>query len=144
MTTLVKNTNSSFPSLFNDFFNDSVNRWSYDAATYNMPAVNIAETTDYYKIELAVPGLSKEDIKINIDDHKLTISAEKEQQENENNSNYYRKEFNYSNFKRSFTLPEYEVDEDKIEANFENGVLSMILHKREEAKPKPPRNIAIS
>lgn len=143
MTTLVKNQNSAFPSLFNEFFNDNFFGWDRDLSKTNVPAVNIAETNDEYKLEIAAPGLSKDDIKINIEDHRLVISSEKTEEKEDKQANYYRREFNYSGFKRSFALPEHEVDEDKIDAKYENGVLSVVIPKREEAKPRPARQIDI-
>lgn len=143
MTTLVKKQNTAFPSLFNEFFNDDLWGWNTDYTKANVPAVNIAETDEDYRLELAAPGLTKDDIKINVEDHRLVIASEKKEEKEEKKDNYYRKEFNYQGFRRTFSLPEYEVEEDKIDAHYENGVLSIILPKREEAKPKPARQIDI-
>jgi HSP20 family protein len=110
----------------------------------NLPAVNINETKDEFKIEVAAPGLKKEDFKINLDNNVLTISSEKEESKEENDENIRRREFSYSSFMRSFQLPEQEVDSEKIQAKYENGILKIELPKKEEAKKrKEPKKIAI-
>ncbi|MCE5175705.1 MAG: Hsp20/alpha crystallin family protein [Bacteroidales bacterium] len=109
------------------------------------PAVNIVENKDGFRIEIAAPGLNKEDFHINIDKKVLVISSEKEtksESKDENDEKYYRREFGYFSFKRSFSLPEY-ADTDKIKATHENGVLNVFIPKREETKEKPARIISI-
>ena len=102
------------------------------------------ETETEYLIELASPGLKREDFKIEVDDNVLSISSEKrkEFEKNDELGKYTRKEFSFSSFKRSFTLPD-TVNEDLIKANYEDGVLHLTLPKKEEALPKPKRLIEI-
>ncbi|GAB1857275.1 Hsp20/alpha crystallin family protein [Flavobacteriaceae bacterium MHTCC 0001] len=122
-----------FPSVISDNFNTGL----------SLPKVNVKETKDDYFLELAVPGLKKEDFNIDIDNELLTISAEIKVEDEKADDNYTRKEFSYSSFKKTFTLPD-SIDEAKIKAKYEAGVLNVHLPKREEAKPKPARTIKIS
>lgn len=123
------------PSLFEDFFNpwsDWFNGGLPDRAT-NIPAVNITEGKDDYLVSMAAPGLKKDDFKIKLEGNLLTISSEKEEQSEENEEKFTRKEYSYSSFERCFTLPD-EVNTDKIDAKYQDGVLNVVLHKKEEAK----------
>jgi HSP20 family protein len=134
------------PTLFDDFFgkDNFSNALSEDRSAYNIPAVNVMENNDHFMIDIAAPGLEKKDFHINLENNLLTISSEKEfQNEEEKNGKYVRREFGYSSFKRSFTLPD-SIMADKIEANYKDGVLHIFIPKKEEAKQKPPRQIAIS
>lgn len=123
------------PSVFDDFFKP----WNdvFDACLtgrlMNIPAVNITEQKDYYLVSLAAPGLKKEDFNIDVDGNMLTISSSKEEKKEEKEARYTRKEYSYSSFERSFTLPD-EVNKEKIEARYENGLLKLVLPKKEEAK----------
>jgi HSP20 family protein len=99
----------------------------------NMPAVNITEKKDDYLISMAAPGLKKEDFKIDVEGNMLTISSEKEEENEEKDERYTRQEYSYSSFERSFTLPD-EVNKDKIEAQYKDGVLELVLPKKEEVK----------
>lgn len=139
--------NYSMPSTWDDFFTRDIFNWgiNYANSGTSMPAVNIKETADAFHVDMAAPGMEKKDFKIELDGHTLTISAEKqnEQQENEGEG-YNRKEFNYQSFYRSFHLPKNVVDADKIQAKYENGILQLNIPKREEAKQKPSRLIDIS
>jgi len=128
--------------MFDGVFADSPHYFK-DEKNSNFPAVDVVETVNDFKIELAAPGLKKEQIKVNVDNQTLTISSEKKVLEGEKTENYTRKEFSYQTFVRSFQLPK-SVDLDKIDAVYENGVLSLTLAKREEAKPKEPRLIEIA
>jgi HSP20 family protein len=109
----------------------------------NMPAVNITEGKEDYRIDVAAPGLKKEDFKISLDNNVLSISSEKEYKNETRDENLLRREFSYSSFSRSFTLPE-SVNGDKIKATHNDGILSIVVPKREEAKVKPVRDIKIS
>lgn len=132
----------SVNSVFDDLFKRA---WVDFAGTDNFishPAVNIKENDDKFELELAVPGLSKEQVNIHLDEGVLTISATTEQKEEVTESGYKRREFNYNSFKRSFHLPD-TIDSASIGASYENGILLVNLPKREEAKKKPARNIAI-
>lgn len=127
-----------FNELFNDFFDNMIN----NSQRFTSPAVNITETDENFKLSLAAPGLAKEDFKITIDNDMLSISAEKKEEKNTSVEKFTRKEFSFSSFKRTFSLPE-QVDAEKVTANYENGVMVLVLPKREEAKPKPTREIKI-
>ena len=133
-------TTNTFSDFFNDFFNDSLMSRDYFKS---VPAVNISERANDYFIEMAAPGFAKEDFKLNVDNDVLTISAEKKNEKKDETSRYTRKEFQYSSFSRTFTMPEH-VEADKIGAAYTDGVLSLTLPKKEEAKVKPVREIKIS
>ena len=109
-----------------------------------MPAVNIKENEDIFTLEVAVPGMDKKDFKIEMDEERLIISAQKENNQEEKQGTYTRKEFNYSTFSRSFHLAKNIVDADKITARYENGILYLEIAKREKIKQKPARSIDIS
>jgi HSP20 family protein len=108
-----------------------------------MPAVNIREDEKKYFLELAIPGMDKKDLKIDINEDVLTISSENKSETEENRNGYKRKEFSYSSFSRNFYLPE-NVEREKIEANYKDGILSVELPKQEEGKNKITREIKIS
>ncbi|HEV2831196.1 MAG TPA: Hsp20/alpha crystallin family protein, partial [Hanamia sp.] len=96
-------------------------------------------------VEVAAPGMSKKDFKVELDGNTLTISSEKSrEEENKEDERYSRKEFSYQSFQRTFTLQKDVVDIDKIEAKYENGLLYLVIPKKEEAKQKAPRLIEIS
>jgi len=121
---LMPGVNDIFESIFNDtFFSDLM--------VTRVPAVNISETADHYHIELAAPGLRKQDFKISVDRDQLSISVE--QQAEKNDRKYNKREYSYTSFVRSFTLPEL-ADQDRIEAAYEDGVLKIDVAKKEEAK----------
>jgi len=115
-----------FDSIFNDTFfsNRTMTR---------VPAANISESKDHYHVELAAPGLKKEDFKLHLEKDVLSISVEQTGQQTQSERNYNKREFSYSSFVRSFTLPE-SADENGIEAKYTDGVLSIDIPKREEAK----------
>jgi HSP20 family protein len=107
--------------------------------------VNIKETPENFEVEVAAPGMNKKDFKIQLDGNMLIISSEKTntQQENENEK-YTRREFSYQSFYRTFNLAKEVVDVDKIQAKYENGLLQLLIPKKEEAKQRPPKLIQIS
>ena len=109
----------------------------------SMPAVNIKEDEKRYSLELAVPGMDKKDLKIDINEDVLTISSESKHETEEKRDGYKRKEFSYSSFCRSFYIPE-NVNRDKIEANYKDGILTVGLPKQEEEKSRISRQISIS
>ena len=126
------------PNLFDDdFFSVLSNR------TSSMPAVNIREDEVNYFLELAVPGIDKKDLKIDINEDVLTISSENKTETEESKDGYKRKEFSYSSFCRSFNIPA-NVNRDKIVANYNDGILSVGLPKQEVEKNKISRQIEIS
>ena len=126
------------PSIFNDDFFAVLSN-----SASSMPAVNIREDDKNYVLDLAVPGIDKKDLKIDINEDVLTISSETKTESEESKDGYKRKEFSYSEFCRSFYIPE-NVNREKIEANYKDGVLSVSLPKQEEEKNKITRKIEIS
>ncbi|GAB4395456.1 MAG: Hsp20/alpha crystallin family protein [Microscillaceae bacterium] len=132
-----------FAQMMDRFFDDdALSNRNFASAT--LPAVNIKETAEDFQVELAAPGLQKEDFKIELENHLLKISSEKKTEHEEKNEDgkYARREFSYQSFQRAFTLPS-NVDSEKIAARYEGGILTVIIPKREEAKEKPARTIAI-
>jgi HSP20 family protein len=135
---------SYLPSFADEFFGkDFLSTLVENQCSYSMPAVNVIETKDSFRIEVAAPGLNKEDFKIDIHNNLLTISSEKEEKNEENHEKIMRREFSYCSFKRAFSLPDL-IEYDKIAASHTNGVLNIEIPKREEAKEKPARQISIS
>ena len=135
---------NNLPNLVDEFFNHELpNSWNRQWTNVSVPAVNIVEKNDAFKIEVAVPGLKKDDFKINIENDSLTISASVENKTEESNETFTRREFNYSSFCRRFTLPE-TVDGESIRAEHKDGIVNIYIPKKEEAKPKPAREIAIA
>ncbi len=136
MTTLIKSsTVPSFRALSEDFWNNE-NLFDYAfLRKETLPAVNIKENEDHFEIEVAAPGFQKKDFKIDVQNGILNISAETSEREVEEGNNYTRKEFSYSAFNRSFTLPE-NINEEKVNAKYENGLLSLKLNKVEVKQPK--------
>ena len=135
--TLVKFANGAqnkalnpFTDVFENLFNDS---FISDRLSTKVPAVNIAETENDFHIELAAPGLNKEDFKINLDKYVLSVSAEKKAENNQEGKRYNKREYSYSSFVRSFTLPE-TADQEKISAEYVDGILKITVAKKEEAK----------
>jgi HSP20 family protein len=107
--------------------------------------VNIRETNDHFEVDMAAPGMNKEDFKIELDGNLLTISSEKEDRhEDREGDRFVRKEFSYQSFQRSFELSKDVVDTESIQARYENGVLHLLIPKKEEVKQKPPRMIQIA
>lgn len=121
----------NIPSIFNEAFDKF---WAEDQQNW-MPLANIKERNKDFLIELAVPGLDKKDFKIEVENNLLTVSAERKEEQNEETEKYTRKEFFSSSFKRSFTLPD-SINKDAIQAAYNNGVLNLIVPKREEVKQK--------
>lgn len=150
MTLVKRNGNllNPLPMLFDDFFNLDLFNWNnsnFSDTNTTIPAVNIKETAENYEVQVAAPGMTKNDFKIELDGNSLTISSEKsDEREDKEVENYSRKEFSYQSFQRTFTLPKEVVDIDKIQAKYENGLLHLLIPKKEEAKQKPPRLIQIS
>lgn len=125
-------------SIFNDDF--------YPVMSNNnssMPAVNIREDEKKFMLDLAVPGIDKNDLKIDINEDVLTVSSETKNEMEDNREGYKRKEFSYASFCRSFQIPE-NVNREKIEANYKDGILSVSLPKFEEEKNKISRQVKIS
>ena len=135
-TKSIMKVNDLFPATFQDFFRPWGDFSGFEGLglrNNNYPAVNISETKDDYMVTMAAPGLKKSDFNIDVEGNLLTISSEKEETKEAKEATYNRKEYSYSSFSRSFTLPA-EVMSDKIEATYEDGVLKLTLPKKEEAK----------
>jgi HSP20 family protein len=145
MLPMLRRNRVTAPSLIDEFFGrDLMQNFFEDQTGISMPAVNVVENNDNFRIDVAAPGLDKKDFKIDLDNNVLTISSEKEEQhESQEEGKFMRREFSYSRFNRSFSLPN-SVDAEKIKANHKDGILSIVIPKREEAKQKPPKQIAIS
>ena|SRR5688572_9093891 len=151
MSTEIKKR-KTFPTVVSDFFengklfspviHDLEDKLLDFGLKSKIPSVNIKENGADFKIELAAPGLEKKDFKIEVEDGLLVISAEKEEEKKEENENYRRKEFSYNYFKRSFDLPENSVPE-KIDAKYENGILKLVLPKKEVKAPAPKKEITV-
>lgn len=141
MNTVRKNRANYFPFGFENAMRPKFE--TFVNSQNQFPAVNIKENEDNFEILLAAPGLTKEDFSIEIDENILKISSDIKQTEEVKEEKFSRREFNFSSFKRAFTLPE-TVNEDKIEASYVNGILKLSLPKKEEALPKEKRSIQIS
>ncbi|MFB9108121.1 Hsp20/alpha crystallin family protein [Flavobacterium gyeonganense] len=134
-------------TFFDDVFGRELFNWesnNFSTTSTTLPSVNIKETSENYEVEVAAPGLDKNDFKVTLDGNLLTISSEKQNQRTSEQENFTRREFSYQSFQRSFELPKNVVDEDKISARYENGLLHLSIPKKEEAKQKPPRMIEIA
>ena len=142
---LVRFTNQ-YPSLFDRFLDNEMFDWSsrnFSNTNTTLPSVNIKESDDDFEVEVAAPGLSKNDFRIELNHDLLTVSSEKEvRNETKDGQQFTQREFSYQSFSRSFTLP-HTVDGEKISASYENGILKVLIPKKEEAKPKPARTIEI-
>jgi len=132
-----------FPSFMDKFFEGNMMGCGYADSVSTYPAVNIKETENDFTLEVAAPGLKKEDFKINYDNGHLTIESTLEANETEGEK-YSRREFNYQAFRRSFRVSDKWVDTGNIEARYSDGILSLSLPKREEVKPKPAKEIAVA
>jgi HSP20 family protein len=142
---LVK-ANERVPSVFDDFFKPW-NEWFTNGGLLNkpltMPAVNVVENQNEYKVSLAAPGMKKSDFEIDVEGNMLTISSEREETKEQKDEQYTRKEFSYASFSRSFSVPD-DVKQDKIDAVYEDGILKISLPKKEDARAKSiSKHIAI-
>lgn len=134
----------TYPTVFDEFFKDIWNdaNGTSGSASY-VPSTNVWEDKDKFNVELSAPGYTKEDIKVEIDDNVLTVSAEHKTEAEKAEKTYTRKEFSYGSFKRSFTLPE-TVNTESINAKYENGILRLELPKKEVEVNKAAKKIDIS
>ena len=135
--TLVKRNYRNLDNLFDEFFGGlpATANWGRESG-WNAPAVNIHETNDAYHLELVAPALNKEDFKVNVEKGLLTISYEKKTETENKDYKTHRKEFNVTSFKRSFNIDE-NINVEAIQAKYENGVLKLLLPKKEEVKVLP-------
>ena len=135
----VRRTQNWLPDIFNDFFdNDWMVRTNATA-----PAINVLENENSYEIEVAAPGMKKEDFKVHIDENgNLAIEMEKkvDEKEEKKNGHYLRREFSYSKFQQTMVLPD-DVEREKISAKVENGVLNVIIPKIEKTKPEDSKRV---
>ncbi len=132
--------NAFFPAHFDAFFNEVAKNNTF---VNQKPAVNVSETDEQFTLEVAVPGLKKEDVHLKIEKETLIIGATKEEKTEEMKDNYTRREFNFSNFERRFQLNE-TIDAENIKANFADGILNIVLPKIVEEKKETNREIVIS
>lgn len=143
--TLIRRNNPTnanfFPEWLEDLFSEELNPLTRNRVI-KVPMVNVFENENEFRIELAAPGMKKEDIKINLDNDVITISADKEIKEFTENERCTKEEYSYTNFSRAFTLPE-TADVEKITAKSEDGILKITISKKEEEKIKPSRKIEI-
>lgn len=137
MDTLMRSTRiPSLRRMFEDFgSNDNLFDSQFFGREMQLPAVNIKENDKSFDIDVAAPGFDKGDFKLNIENKIMTISAERERENNEEKDSYTRKEFSYSSFSRSFTLPD-NIKEDQINAKYDKGILHLTLHKSDRATPQ--------
>ncbi|MBC7920767.1 MAG: Hsp20/alpha crystallin family protein [Ferruginibacter sp.] len=141
--TLIRRVNSNLPNLMESFLSRDLSDVLSNHFHGTLPAVNVVESEDELRVEVAAPGLKKENFKLNVNHNQLTISAVTETNQENTNGKHTRREFNYGSFQRSFTLP-LSVDTEKIGASYVDGVLRISLPKREEAKVKPARAIEVA
>ena len=127
--------------MFQNFFDSDFNE--FFGRRFSDPAANIIENPDSFQLDLAAPGMKKDDFKIHLENNILTVSSEVEDEKKEEGKNYSRKEFYYGSFSRSFTLPKI-VDLEKIQADYADGILKVVLPKKEEAKLEIRKEIKIS
>jgi len=120
--------------LFDDFFGPPITRPEWAEAAW-CPCVDVSETKDDVIINTEIPGMSKDDVKVSVQDNILTLSGEKKQEKEEKDANYHRMERSYGSFSRSFTLPT-TVQADRVKAAYKDGILRITLPKSEEVKPK--------
>ncbi len=151
MTTIVKRNNGSLipanpRSLFDDFFNRELFNWgnnNFSPSRTTLPSVNIKELEEVFEVEVAAPGMNKEDFKITLDGNVLTISSSKEDKHEEDKGTFTRREFSYQSFQRSFELAKEVVDDERIEARYENGVLRLIIPKKAGGKIETTKLIEV-
>lgn len=136
-----------YPSFFDNLFSRDLMDWNnlnFSETETTIPAANVKENADKYEIDIAAPGMKKDDFKVKVDGNLLTISSSRrEEKESEGKDKINRREFSYQSFQRSFTLPDRQVQVENIAAKYDNGILHIELPKREEVKPQPLKEIKI-
>ena len=137
---------NQLPSMFDRLFEGDLFDWSnrnFSLTNTTLPSVNIRENPDAFTVEVAAPGFDKGDFKLELNHDVLTISSEKQvENETKEGEHYSKREFSYQSFTRSFTLPNI-ADGERIDASYDKGILNVVIPKKEEAKPKPSRMIEI-
>ena len=139
---IIKSNQANYPSIFNGLFE---NLPFFESEFFNMsklPATNVKETETAFHVELAVPGFKKEDIKVNVEEDVLSVSAEIKAEKDEKDEKFTRKEFSYSSFNRKFQLPS-NINKDQIEAKYENGILNLKINKLDIKAPSKNTQISI-
>lgn len=131
----------SLDAAWDDLFGNDFFKKGIELGT-TIPPVNVTEDDKKYRMEVAIPGYKKEDFKVNLDENVLTISSEKKDEKEEKNEKVTRREFNYSSFQRSFTLPE-NVDKQKIDAKYVDGILSFDLPKLHNGNATSKKTIEV-
>jgi len=145
MTLVKRNSDGLFPSFFDDFLRRDIFNWgNADFFPAKSPAVNLREQPGHYEVELAVPGVKREDIKVQLNGNTLTISCQKTAETREDNDRYISREFNYGSFSRVFQLQKDVVDIDQIDAKLEEGILKLRIPKTEKAKQQESRLIEVA
>ena len=138
---------NQYPSLLDRFFENDLFDWSsrnFSSTNTTLPSVNIKESQEDFEVEVAAPGLTKKDFRIELNHDQLTVSSEKEaKSEAKEGQQFSLREFSYQSFSRTFNLPN-TADSEKIGAKYENGILRIVIPKKEEARPRPARQIAIT
>jgi HSP20 family protein len=136
----------AWSNFFNEFFNRDWMDWStrnFSDTNTTLPSVNIVESEESYEVNMAAPGLEKKDFKIELSHGVLTISSEKKiENETKKGRQFTRKEYSYQSFSRSFAMP-HTAESEKISARYDNGILKVVIPKKEEAKTKPVKTIEI-
>ena len=135
MTTLAKRNYRTIDNVFDEFFNNLPSVWGRENG-WNVPPVNIHETSEGFHLELVAPGLKKDDFKVALDKGMLTISYEKKTENESNEYKTHRREFNVTSFKRSFRIDDI-INAESIQAKYEDGFLKLYLPKKEEVKVLP-------
>ena len=130
-------------NIFDDFFTRGISQTIGNDNLLRHPAVNVIEKSDKFELELAIPGLHKENIQVHLEKDQIQIKAENKEESVMEDGKFTRREFNYSQFSRNFILPK-SVDKNSIDAKYENGILRVILNKREEEKEQGIKNIDIT
>lgn len=129
------NSAKSFPgNFFTDFLNHSLSDFVGADSVIHQPGVNVLETTDAFRLEIAAPGFDKQDFSIHVEGNQLTVGANRENATEDKQERFMRREFHYSSFKRSFNLPD-SVNQNGVTAVYSNGILHVTLPKKDEAKP---------
>ncbi len=151
MKTLVKSNGNLFPAfpsllselLTDDWFDSSQSNWKSSGSS--LPAVNVKETNDEFIIEVAAPGMNRNDFQVELDNNVLTVSSQKQDErgQKDQGGNYTRKEFHYQSFQRSFTLPQHKIQGEKVAAKYADGILYVNVPKADAAKVKPSRQITV-
>jgi HSP20 family protein len=150
MSIVKRNNGSMLPAnpraLFDDFFSRELFNWgntNFSSTLTTVPSVNIKESDENFEVEVAAPGMEKKDFTITLEGNLLTISSSRKNETEENKDQYTRREFSYQSFRRSFELAKDVVDEEHIQAKYDNGVLKLTIPKTEKAKKQAPRLIEI-